>query len=226
MAQYRKNPLVTNQYYHIFSRSIADFIIFNSSQEYERMLRLINLFRFQNFNYKFAEFNDLNLKTQKIIVEKLINTNNTLVEIAAFCFMPSHIHLILKQLVDMGIAKYISRVLNSYSRYFNVKHRRTGPLWASRFKSVLISNDTQLLHLTRYIHLNPTSAGLVNKPEDWKFSSYDEYINAISNNYGICKFHNIIDKKPKDYRKFVEDRKSYQRELSIIKNALIDDYSS
>ena len=148
-----------------------------------------------------------------------------LVEIIAYCLMPTHIHLILRQILDKGITKYIGRVLNGYSKYFNAKHKRSGPLWTSRFKSVLISGDVQLLHLSRYIHLNPTSAGLAARPEDWKFSSYGEYVNRLDDNLGICRFDDIMEKNSKEYKKFVEDRKSYQRELSIIKSFLIDNYS-
>ena len=68
------------------------------------------------------------------------------------------------------------RLLNSYTRYFNEKIKRKGPLWEGRFKKVLVNSDEQLLHLTRYVHLNPVSAGIVEKPEDWPCSSYREYI--------------------------------------------------
>ena len=138
--------------------------------------------------------------------------------------MPTHLHLILKQITDGGISKYVSRVLNSYTRYFNLIHRRTGPLWSGRFKSVLVAENDQLLHLTRYIHLNPTSAGLVKKPDDWQFSSYKEYVHDKSVK-GICKFDNIIDLKSSQYKKFVADRQGYQKELSKIKQILIEDYT-
>jgi putative transposase len=118
----------------------------------------------------------------------------------------------------------MARVLNGYSRYFNTKHKRIGPLWSGRFKSVLITNDEQLLHLTRYIHLNPTSAGLVKKPGDWPHSSYKEYVD-YKVKQRICKYKEVIEMSRKEYKKFTEDRKDYQREISVIKNLTIDDYS-
>lgn len=225
MVQTRKDPLKNDQCYHIFSRSIAKFVIFNNSSEFERMCRLIELYRFNNICYRYSDFNDFSVATQKTMLNRLSAKNDVLVEIIAFCLMPTHIHLILKQVAHRGISKYIGRVFNGYSRYFNVKHKRTGPLWSGRFKNILISNDDQLLHLTRYIHLNPTSAGLVKCPKNWSYSSYDEYTQTSKNNLGICKFQKIINKNPKEYRKFVEDGKSYQRQLSMIKNILIDNYS-
>ena len=94
-----------------------------------------------------------------------------------------------------------------------------------RFKSVLVSKDEQLLHLTRYIHLNPTSAGLVKYPEKWSFSSYNEYINNTETQGKICKFDNLFSISPKEYKKFVSDRKLYQKEISRIKKLLIEDYT-
>jgi len=225
MVQIRKDPLENNQYYHIFNRSISKFVVFNNPSEFKRMYRLIELYRFGDICYRYSDFNNFDFSTKKKMLDKLTDNNNILVEIIAFCLMPTHIHLILKQNVDKGISKFIGRILNGYSRYFNVKHKRIGPLWSGRFKNVLVSDDIQMLHLTRYIHLNPTSAGLVDKPENWQYSSYNEYINKTGKNLIICKFQDVVDKRPDAYKKFVEDRKSYQRELSLIKNILIDDYS-
>jgi len=135
--------------------------------------------------------------------------------------MPTHVHLILKQLTSDGISDFIGKVLNSYSKYFNTKHKRKGPLWEERFKNILVITDEQLLHLTRYLHLNPATALIVEKPEDWPYSSYCEYL-GIGQGIGLCKYQDILNINPKSYRKFVNDRISYQRELAKIK-ALITD---
>lgn len=220
---YRKDPLITGQYYHIFSRSIAKYIVFNDQDDYGRFNELINLYRFIDFNYKYSNFSDLKIEMQENIINGL-NKNNVLVEIVAYCIMPTHIHLLLKQIVDNGISKYIAKILNSYTRYFNLKHHRKGPLWEGHFNNVLVDSDEQLLHLTRYIHLNPSSANLVEKPEDWAFSSYMEYIKSDVFK-GVCNFDNLFNLDPTQYRKFVNDQKSYQRGLSIIKSISIDNYN-
>lgn len=221
----RKDPLVNDQYYHIFSRSIAQFKIFNNNEDYLRILNILDLYRYIDFTLKYSQFDELTTVHQQAIVANLRKNNSLLVEIVAYCLMPTHLHLLLKQIADKGIAKYMSKVLNSYARYFNIKHKRVGPLWTGRFKSVLVSSDEQLLHLTRYIHLNPTSAGLVDKLNAWKFSSYYEYIDPDIKKERICSFSDILTMSPKEYRKFVENRKSYQKELSLIKNMLIDNYT-
>ena len=220
----RKQELVNEEYYHVYSRSIAKYIVFNDAVEFGRVLKLIRLYRFDNFTYKYSQFMDLEADTQTSVICNLEKENDLLVEIVAYCLMPTHIHLFLKQLKDKGIEKYLSKILNAYSRYFNEKHHRNGPLWTGRFKNVLVDNDEQLLHLTRYIHLNPVSVKLVNKPELWCYSSYLEYINQDRNDH-LCNIKTIIDMDSKQYKKFVDDRKDYQKTLSLIKHISIDDYT-
>lgn len=219
----RKIPLVNDHYYHIFSRSIAKYEVFNHADDFNRILELLNYFRFVDFGYKYSRFKELEIMKQSAILSNLNKENNVLVEIIAYCVMPTHVHLVLKQIANEGITKYISRVFNSYTRYFNVSHHRKGPLWEGHFKNVLVENDEQLLHLTRYIHLNPTSAGLTKDPFEWQSSSLKEYCEDTASD--ICQFEGIIDMPPKEYKKFVLDQKSYQRELSLVKNILIDNYT-
>ena len=138
--------------------------------------------------------------------------------------MPTHIHLVLKQLVNSGVSSFMNILLNSFARYFNLSHNRHGPLWESRFKNVLIETDEQLLHLTRYVHLNPTSAGLVELPNEWNYSSYLEYLGERSSK-GICNWEGILEIQPNNYQKFVNGRTSYQRSLSQIKHLLIENYT-
>ncbi len=218
----RKNPLANGQYYHILSRSIAKFKIFNNSDDYNRFLELLDLDRFSEFQYKYSKFKRLSLQHQKSITDNLIGSSK-IVEIVAYCIMPTHFHLLLKQTADKGITNYLKRLLDGYTRYFNIKYHRTGPLWEGRFKNVLVNNDEQLLHLTRYIHLNPVSANLVKKPEQWVFSSYQEYIDLKTK--GLCEIDDLVELSPKKYKTFVKDRIAYQKELSEIKRILIENYT-
>lgn len=223
MVQYRQDQLVNEEYYHIYSRSIAKFVIFNNDQEYLRMFELINLLRYVNFDYQFSQFKRFVNKKQDAIVNSLKAEDQSLVDIVAYCLMPTHIHLVLRQNRDDGVVKYLAKLLNSYSKYFNTKHRRNGPLWSGRFKSVRVENDEQMLHLTRYVHLNPVSAGFIDRPKDWSFSSYQEY--AGNNKSNICKYNSVLDIDPVRYEKFVNDHADYQRQISYIKHLLFDDYS-
>jgi len=208
--------IVTGEIYHVYSRSIAEYKVFNNDSEYLRMKETLNYYKINKPIVKFSQHKDKNTKESEIVQHNV----KELVKIVCYCIMPTHIHLALKQLTDRGISLFIGNVLNSYSRYFNIKHNRRGPLWERRFKEVLIQTDEQLLHLTRYIHLNPVTAYIVNNPEDWKWSSYQEYIDGDKNNISNCG--DVLDIKPKRYKKFVEDRILYQRELAKIKEIVLE----
>ena len=135
--------------------------------------------------------------------------------------MPTHIHLLMQQLEDNGISKFMNLLLKSYSKYFNEKYNRKGPLWEGRFKNVLVETNEQFLHLTRYIHLNPVTADLVNAPEEWKYSSYLEYLALIDKNKMICNFNSYLDMEATSYKKFVKDGISYEKVLAKIKNSIL-----
>ena len=216
-------PLVNGEVYHILSRSIAEYEIFNDQEDY---LRFINLLVYY---HKEGDLSYSYFMTLEGVVKngfdnyfaKMTGDRDELVQVVAYCIMPTHVHLILKQLTSNGISDFIGKVLNSYSKYFNTKHKRKGPLWEERFKNILVITDEQLLHLTRYLHLNPATALIVEKPEDWPYSSYCEYL-GIGQGIGLCKYQDILNINPKSYRKFVNDRISYQRELAKIKALIID----
>lgn len=222
----RRETLATGETYHIFNRSIADFVIFNNRDEFIRMLQLIEYYRIEN-ELKFSDFLELEIVQKKGFyqaIKSFSKNEEELVQFIAYCLMPTHVHFVLKQVSKNGISQFIGKICNSYTRYFNTVHKRKGPLWESRFKNVLVDDDTQLLHLTRYVHLNPVTISLVKRAEDWQFSSYNEYIlkeKAIDINK-ICQFEDLLEIKPLLYRKFVNDRVSYQKELAKIKQLLIE----
>lgn len=218
----RKVPLVNDECYHIFNRSIASFIIFNNIDDYMRMLDIIDMFRFTDFNYSYSHYAQLTKDVRLKIKLQLEKTSDRLVDIICYCLMPTHPHLILKQKKDNGILLYMSRVLNSYARYFNTKYNRKGPLWEGHFKSVLIDTDELLLHITRYLHLNAVTAKITEKPELWPYSSYSEYLNKTKDK--ICNIDGLFEMSIPEYKKFVNDQISYQRDLAKIKHLLIENY--
>jgi putative transposase len=221
----RKDPLINGQVYHIFNRSIAEYKIFNDAQDYQRMFHLINFFQMKELPCKFANFMNLKHVRQEGFLNYfnlIAQKDEKLIQLIAYCFMPTHIHLIIKQLSPSGISTFMSNILNSYTRYFNTKHRRKGPLWESKFQNVLVDKDEQLLHLTRYVHLNPVTAKLVNNPGDWIFSSFNEYTSETNEDQKICEYDELLKINPSEYKKFLKERISYQRELAILKKSTID----
>lgn len=202
---------------HVFNKSIAEYKIFLSDEDYRRMIEAMQFYKYRR---KISFSNFLRMKNDKKIENLKIDKSEKLVDIITYCLMPTHIHFILCERIENGISIFMQNLLNSYSKYFNSKMRRKGPLWESKYRFVLVNTDEQLLHLTRYIHLNPTTSFLVDKPENWKFSSYNEYLN--NSQIKICDYEDFLKINPGDYKKFVEDRISYQRELAKIRKIIME----
>lgn len=216
----RRIPLENGEVYHIFSKSIVGFTIFRNDEEYDRMKNLLKYYIIEKPSLRFSAF--LEIKNRDKFLIEHFGEKNKLVEIMAYCFMPTHFHLVLKQLKDNGISIFMGNILNSYTRYFNRKIKRKGPLWESRFKNVLIATDEQLWHLTRYIHLNPVTASIVNIPQAWNHSSYKEFLRQREPEECLCKFSELMRIDIHEYREFVNSNIDYQRELSEIKQLFID----
>ncbi len=222
----RRYPLVTGHVYHVMNKSIEGYQIFNNQGDYEHMKQLLRYFSLKSPPTKFSFFIKRDPGVLKngfdATVSELAQHTDQLVDNIAYCLMPTHFHLVVKQIYTNGISELLRKSLNGYARYFNTKYKRKGTLWMSRFKNVLVENDMQLLHLTRYVHLNPVTAGLVKNPDDWKYSSYPEYVKPGKNKYPLTIRTDLLDINPVQYKEFVVNHASYQRELSLIKQQIIE----
>ena len=219
----RKEKLVTGEIYHVFSKSIAGFKIFNNRFDSIRMLSTVRYYQREGLPEKFSRFIEyIKIKKEKNYFYNFLQNKKKRVEIIAYCLMPTHIHLVLKQLEENGISIFMKNTLNSYTKYFNTKLKRKGPLWEGRFKNVLVKTDEQLIYLTRYVHLNPVTACLVDKPQGWKFSSYGEYLGEVSSKDVICEYKEWLDIRPDSYKEFVNDQIDYQRSLAAIKGLMLE----
>lgn len=196
--------------YHVYNKSILGFRIFNNNFEFLRMIEMLRYYQHENTQLRFSLLHCVSVNNDDL--------GENLVEIIAYCIMPTHFHLLLRQLKESGISIFLNKLLISYTRYFNVKYKRKGTLWEGRTKKILVKTDEQLLHLTRYIHLNPTTSYLVNKPEEWLASSYQEYILNTTSNEKICNYDELINMGSIEYKKFVENGILYQREMAKLKN--------
>ncbi len=221
---YRKTILATEQIYHVYNRGVAKQNIFHDKRDYSRLMDLLEYYRFTKPPLRFSHFNRLANIPKKEIWDKFMKRSQPLVEILSFCFMPNHLHLLLKQVKEKGISIFMANMLNSFSRYFNTRHHRVGPLFQANFKAVRIESDEQLVHVNRYIHLNPVTSYLVetNKLGDYQWSSLSHFLGQSSMNFIESSYILNRFKKIASYRKFLLDQVDYQRKLQEIKHLVFD----
>ena len=145
----RKIPLITGKIYHIFNRGVNKGKIFFEKRDYQRFVDSMRHYkkRKSKFSHEkgFSSFADPGSEAR----------TEVRIEILAYCLMPNHVHLLVEQVADNGLTSFMQQLMSSFSHYINVKYRRTGPLFESGFKNIPIDTDEQLIHVSRYIHLNP-----------------------------------------------------------------------
>ncbi|MEK7544352.1 MAG: transposase [Patescibacteria group bacterium] len=183
-------PIFTAQgFYHVYNRGHNKQTIFYDARDYRRYLKRLG--------------------------EYLIKHEVTLL---AYCLMPNHVHLLLRQDGEEPMDRFIHRLHTAYTMYFNIKYERLGSVFQGRFKAKLIDTDEYLLHVSRYIHINPIeivqdyAQGPALSVELGKFpwSSYGEYLKQRSEN--LCNteiIRNYFSNSPLQgkttYRLFVEE---------------------
>ena len=126
------------------------------------------------------------------------------VDIIAYCLMPNHYHLLTRLKTDR-FSKPMQAFSLSYTKAINKRHQRSGSLFQGRFQAIHVYEEEYLLNLTRYIHLNPVKANLVEKAEDWEFSSYQEYIDWRTDSLPKIDLIRSLFHSADDYSKFVKN---------------------
>ena len=211
--------LVTNQIYHVFNRGIDRRITFTTKREFSRAMDAVTFYRFEKLPVRLSQLLSFHIDRKNEILDKLVDSEK-IVQIFCCCLMPNHFHFLLRQQKDNGISKYLSNLQNSYTRYFNTRHERDGSLFMDQFKAVRIETDEQLLHVSRYIHLNPYTSYVVKslqELESYRWSSFSDY---LSDKKGFVDKDFILEffKNKEQYKKFVFDQADYQRDLHEIKH--------
>ncbi len=218
---YRTIPFVTGEIYHVFNRSIARQPVFLNQRDYQRAYQLIDYYRFFKLNLRFSHYNRLPLELRIEYLNRLYSSQPKIIEILAFCLMPNHFHFQIKQLIDGGISMFISNWQNSYAKYKNTKTNRTGSLFQAMFKSARMETDEQLIHVNRYIHLNPLTSYVLNNKRllaSYPWCSFIDYLGKRSTTFISTGIIDNYFSSPKKYVTFTLDRLDYQRELESIKH--------
>lgn len=203
----RRTQLVNDEIYHVILRSVGDTVIFNDENDFYR--GIFSLYEFNSMNpvniwlrrrqrKKEKEGEALRSPTSQSLEkrQKII-----LVEILAFCFMPNHIHLLLKQKKDNGISQFMQKVGTGYANYFNKKYSRKGHLF-SRFRSVHVKTDEQLRNVFAYIHVNALSLiepgwkeiGIKNLKKAIKFLEQEYRWSSFFDFLGVKNFPSVTNR--------------------------------
>ena len=206
-----KNVLKTyveDGYYHIYNRGVEKRKIFLDDLDYKVFLKSLKVY-----------LEPLSSKTplKTIIIgsysfqrpPKPLKNYHSQLELLAYCLMPNHFHFLIKQKARNTIEQFMRSLGTKYSVYFNKRYDRVGSLFQGPYKAVLIDQDDHLLHLSRYIHLNPVK----DSPLHMAYSSYADYLGKretqwVNTKIILSYFKNArkgIFKDLLSYQSFVED---------------------
>lgn len=180
----RKITFSVGEYYHVYNRGVEKRDIFLDKNDRDRFLKLLFLSN-DTTPVVFREVKN------KVLSE--IPRGKPLVAIGAYCMMPNHFHILVKEVKEGGLSAFMEKLTTSYSKYFNKKNERVGPLFQGRFKAEHVNRDEYLKYLFAYIHLNPIKLiepkwkehGIRNSKKAqqylryFPYSSYPDHIGAV-----------------------------------------------
>jgi REP element-mobilizing transposase RayT len=132
-------------------------------------------------------------------------------ELYGYCLMSNHIHLVIKE-GEAGISNVMKRLGASYAYWYNLKYQRTGHVFQDRFKSECIEDDSYLMTVVRYVHRNPVKALVVNKPEEYIWSSCRVYYGATENPPGLTQVSLVLDLFANQEKQAIERMRIFEAE--------------
>ncbi|MBI2611860.1 transposase [Candidatus Gottesmanbacteria bacterium] len=194
---------IENGYYHVYNRGVEKRDIFLDNQDYSSLLYLLKY-------YLIPPRIDDRKQNKKSL--------NKEIKLLAFCLMPNHYHLLIKQFSSTGMTKLLRAIWTNYVAYFNEKYNRVGGLFQGKYKAALVDNEMYLIHLTSYIHQNPRELNRVgpwsgsDPLQNYPYSSYAYYLESktadwIDANEILSYFRspkNIYSRDYLSYESFVE----------------------
>lgn len=218
---YRDTTFLNNNIYHVFNKTIDGRRIFNVENNCINFLNVAAYYRSSKSKLSYSYLSQVNTKLLNKIQREITYRKHWRVEIICYCLMPTHFHFLIKQKTDGGIQKFISNLINSFTKFSNLKLERYGPLLMPRFKSNLILTEEQFTHSSRYMHLNPYSSGLVKNIDDLENYLWSSYPSYAGNKEDVLVSHedllSLFNYDKSRYREFVTSNADWQKTLEKIK---------
>ena len=227
---------IENGFYHIYNRGVEKRKIFLDEQDYRVFLSYLKIYLSPKeesikdiLNTKDRSSSNFEIKNKNITEIYTLNNFYNRIDLICYVLMPNHFHLELRQHGKKDIETFMRSLITKYSKYFNKKYERVGPLFQGRYKAVLIQNTEYLLYLSKYIHLNPAEL-LINGQLliDYPWSSYPTYLKRITTSWLKTELINVNFMKNKLfsvdlYKNFVEgNKKNLMEESDIYESLLLD----
>ena len=165
----RNFDISINEFYHFYNRGNDKRLIFLSKKDYVRFITLL---------YVCNNKNTVHLGNYKSIalphLFKLVKQDKPLVSIGAWCLMPNHFHILIKEIEEGGASLFMQKLSTAYTMYFNIKYNKKGSLFSGTFKAKHLDDDEYLKYQYTYIHLNPI--GIIDA--GWKEKHIEDRIKA------------------------------------------------
>jgi putative transposase len=192
------------QIYHLFNRGNNREVIYHDDTDYAQFLKRFKLVLGQPTS-PLPLFNDKRKRT--LSIQPLPANSFTII---AYCLMPNHFHILIKQNTEIGVDRLITKLCTSYAAYYNKRYEHVGHVFQDAFKAKLVDSDSYLTYLSAYIHNNPADAA------NYPYSSFFDYSGLRAGT--LCDktmLLNYFSNSPKAYRDFVLNyNPSYEAKIS------------
>lgn len=216
----RNLVIAPGEFYHIYNRGVEKRDIFTIPSDYDRFVSML---------YICNGTESVHLQRQGLTLTELfqVERGQPLVDIGAYCLMPNHFHLLLKEHAEGGVAKFMQKITTGYTMYFNKRHERSGSLFQGTYKSTHANEDRYLSYLISYIHLNPVKlieplwkeTGIADKKrseeylENYGYSSYLDYLGKKRPENSIINREAFPDyfETPSEFSKSVKEWLGYHQ---------------
>lgn len=211
----RNHSPAVGEYYHVFNRGVEKRSIFLTDHDYYQFLEILEYYLNPIPPIAFSQRHRIHIQDPEF-------PDDPLVEVIAYCLMPNHFHILVRVVREHGLVTWIRRSTNSYTHIFNIRNDRVGPLFQGPYKAVHVESDEQLIHLSRYIHLNPVVARICEDAHTYRFSSMQHFNGSRKEAW--IRPAIILNQftSPDLYQSFVDDHIDYARELDRIKHSLLE----
>ena len=221
-AKNRYKTYVGNTYYHVYNRGVEKRDIFLDDQDYGVFISYLKFYLMPP-----PKPNDPRGPSPRLSPSQQLSNHSGKVSLLAYCLMPNHFHLEIKQTDKDSMTNFIRSLSTRYSMYFNKRYSRVGTLFQGRYKAVLVDNEMQLIYLSKYIHRNPLDlpSYTPNNLHDYPYSSYRNFTGVTQQSWidPSDVTYQYKNNSPRNtYQNFVEESKEITTEIETLGNLTLD----